>query len=159
MNEPADAFDLVLQRQIDIPPAAMWRCWTDPETLMRWFCPVPWKTTECEIDPRPGGRFRTLMQGPNGESFDGVGCYLEVVPNERLVWMSALRPGFGPAPVSTTVPIFTASITMAPQAGGTLYSARARHTDAAGCEAHAKMGFHEGWGVALDPLVAAAKAR
>ena len=87
--------DLVLERTVDVPPGLVWECWTVPEHLMKWFTPKPWRTTECEIDLRPGGIFRTKMEGPNGEHGGGSGCVLEVVPSRRFVWTGALGPGAG----------------------------------------------------------------
>ncbi|EMG12072.1 putative toxin-antitoxin system, toxin component [Leptospira interrogans serovar Grippotyphosa str. LT2186] len=90
--------DLVLERIIDVPRELVWKVWTTPEHLKPWFCPSPWKTIDCEIDLRPGGIFRTTMQSPEGENFPNLGCYLEIIPNERLVWTDALQPGFRPSP-------------------------------------------------------------
>lgn len=90
--------DLVLERIVDVPRELVWKVWTTPEHLKPWFCPSPWKTIDCEIDLRPGGIFRTTMQSPEGENFPNLGCYLEVIPNERLVWTDALQPGFRPSP-------------------------------------------------------------
>lgn len=85
--------DLVLEREIDVPPEQVWAAWTQPEHLIHWFTPKPWGTADCEIDLRPGGTFRVVMRSPEGEEIDqGAGCYLEVVPNERLVWTAALGP-------------------------------------------------------------------
>lgn len=155
-NAPA-GHDLVLQRVIDVSPQWVWRAWTDPEILRRWFTPAPWRTIECEIDLRPGGVFRTLMQSPDGQTFANAGCYLETVVNERLVWTTVLLPGFRPAVSSSPVPPFTAIIAMEPHQTGTLYVARAMHGDELGRKTHEDMGFHEGWGAALDQLVAPAK--
>jgi uncharacterized protein YndB with AHSA1/START domain len=157
MSSASAVHDLVLQRVIDVPPHLVWRAWTDPDVLMRWFTPAPWRTVECEIDLRPGGMFRTVMQSPEGETFPGAACYLEVVPNEKLVWTSALLPGFRPSVAVPGDPPFTAMIMMAQHRLGTDYVVRAMHADEAGCSAHEKMGFYEGWGAALDQLVAAAK--
>jgi uncharacterized protein YndB with AHSA1/START domain len=52
---------------------------------------------DCEIDLRPGGIFRTTMRSPEGEEFPNFGCYLEVIPNEQLIWTNALQPGYRPA--------------------------------------------------------------
>jgi uncharacterized protein YndB with AHSA1/START domain len=52
----------------------------------QWFTPAPWKTVDCEIDLRPGGLFRTVMRSPEGQEFPNVGCYLEIVENEKLIW-------------------------------------------------------------------------
>ena len=150
--------DLVLERTVDVPKELVWLAWTSPEHLKHWFCPKPWMTTECDIDLRPGGKFRTLMRGPNGESQDSTGCYLEIIPNERLVWTAALGPGFRPNAMGKLGFPFTAVISLESAGSGTKYTAHVMHADEAGCEAHAKMGFHSGWGAALDQLVAMVKA-
>ena len=74
------------ERVVDVPVERVWAAWTEPELLMQWFTPRPWTTSECEIDLRAGGKFRTVMRGPQGERHDTSGCYLEVIPNRRLVF-------------------------------------------------------------------------
>lgn len=81
--QPNAQFDLSFSRVIDVPKELVWRVWTEPELLKPWFCPLPWKTIDCEIDLRPGGIFRTTMQSPEGKEFPGTGCYLEVNPNKK----------------------------------------------------------------------------
>jgi len=93
---PSPDLDLQLEREVNVPPEAVWAAWTQPDQLVKWFTPAPWTTAECQIDLRPGGMFRTVMRSPEGEDFPNVGCYLEVVPYERLVWTSALAPGYRP---------------------------------------------------------------
>lgn len=149
--------DLVLERVVDVPPELVWKAWTEPEHLKRWFTPAPWTTVDCEIDLRPSGIFRTVMRSPEGQEFPNIGCYLEVVENERLVWTGALLPGYRPQPKLTDGPIFTAVIALEPHGNGTKYTATAIHSAEEGCAQHAAMGFHEGWGKALDQLVALAK--
>jgi uncharacterized protein YndB with AHSA1/START domain len=162
---PFDAkLDLTFQRVVDVPKEHIWRAWTQPALLMPWFCPLPWKTIEAEIDLRPGGIFRTAMQSPEGQIFPNLGCYLEVIPNQKLVWTNALLPGFRPSASSPTCGDaqadfkFTAMIELADHAGGTRYTATVVHADEAGCSQHAAMGFEGGWGTALDQLVAMVKA-
>ncbi len=152
--------DLVLEREIEVPPELVWKAWTEPEHLMKWFCPRPWKTVECEIDLRPGGAFRSVMQSPEGENMPhGESCYLEVVENRRLVWTTGLLPGYRPIPpqapdvAGCANIVFTAAILMEPSKKGTKYRAVAIHRSPEETEAHLKMGFHEGWGAALDQLV------
>ena len=148
--------DMSFERIVDVPKELVWKVWTQPEHLKPWFCPLPWKTIDCEIDLRPGGIFRTTMLSPEGQKFPGTGCYLEVIENERLTWTNALLPNFRPAVHKTGETVdffFTASIQLATHGTGTRYTATVRHADAAGCKQHEAMGFHEGWGVALDQLV------
>ena len=90
--------DLVLDREIDVPVDLVWKVWTTPEHLQHWFVPKPWTITDCTIDLRPGGAFNTVMRSPEGEEFPNSGCYLEVVPFERLIFTDTLLPGFRPAP-------------------------------------------------------------
>jgi len=96
-NQTQPQLDLSFTRIIDVPRELVWRAWTEPELLKPWFCPLPWKTIDCEIDLRPGGIFRTTMQSPEGQEFPGTGCYLEIKPNEKLIWTNALGPGYRPS--------------------------------------------------------------
>ncbi len=145
--------DLVLERTIDVPRDLVWLAWTTPEHLSKWFTPAPWSVARCELDVRPGGIFSTTMRSPEGQEFPNVGCYLEVVPKERLVFTDALLPGYRPA----AAPFMTAIIEMEDAGTGTLYRATALHHDEAGRKKHEEMGFAEGWGKALDQLVALVK--
>ena len=141
--------DLVLEREVDVPRELVWKAWTEPEHLKKWFCPKPWMVTECEIDLRPGGTFYTLMRGPEGEEFGNAGCYLEVIENEKLAFTDCLAPGFRPA----EKPFFTAIVLMEPNGKGTKYTAYAIHGNQEARKQHEEMGFHEGWGKAWAQLV------
>ena len=150
--------DLVLERVVDVAPELVWKAWTMPEYLKQWFTPAPWKTVGCEIDLKPGGKFHTVMESPEGQQFPNTGCYLEVVPNRRLTWTGALLPGFRPANHGPDVPfVFTAIIEIEPHGAGTKYTATTLHSTEEGRSKHEAMGFHHGWGAALDQLVALAK--
>lgn len=153
-------YDLRLERIVDVPPALVWRAWTEPEHLVKWFTPKPWQTVDCEIDLRPGGLFRTVMRSPEGEEFPNVGCYLETVEERLLSWTNALGPGFRPAVTEgegCAGFAFTAIIRLEPHGDGTKYIATALHAKEEDRKSHADMGFEEGWGTALDQLVAVAK--
>lgn len=150
------ALDLVLERIVDVPPALVWKAWTTPEIMVKWFTPAPWKTVSVEIGLHPGGIFKTVMQSPEGEIFDhGAGCVLEVVEGSRMVWTSALGPGYRPValPEGPANFVFTAIISIEAHGTGTKYTAVVMHSDEAGATKHKEMGFHEGWGAAFDQLV------
>lgn len=160
-HETNPDFDLVLERVVDVPVELVWHAWTTPELLKQWFTPAPWVTVDCEIDLRPGGIFRTVMRSPEGQDFPGVGCFLEVVENRRLVWTNALGAGYRPAvlPDDESCESFamTAIISLEALGAGTRYTAQVIHGDEASRRKHEAMGFHEGWGKALDQLVALVK--
>jgi uncharacterized protein YndB with AHSA1/START domain len=152
--------DILLDRTVAVPTSHLWRGWTHPDTLMKWFCPLPFLTVECDIDLRPGGAFRTVMQSPEGQRFDNAGCFLEIEQETRLVWTSALGAGFRPNALAAAAadgppPFhFTCELTFTPTESGSRYQAVGMHTTAADRAAHEAMGFVDGWGAALDQLVA-----
>jgi uncharacterized protein YndB with AHSA1/START domain len=153
---PDPRLDLVLERIVDVPKELVWKAWTTPEQLKKWFTPAPWTTADCEIDLRPGGMFRTVMRSPEGEEFPYVGCYLEVVENRRLVWTTVLGPGFRPLQSGkgeSDAIAFTAVISLDSHERGTKYTALVMHRDEAERKKHDEMGFQSGWGAAFDQLV------
>lgn len=150
---PASDRELVFTRLIDAPRAALYRCWTEPALMKQWLAPKPWETPVVEVDARPGGVFRFVMHGPNGEESDNPGVLLDVVPDEKIVFTDAFRPGWIPS----GKPSMAAEITFAEEDGKTRYTARARHWTVEEREAHEKMGFHEGWAICADQLAALAK--
>jgi uncharacterized protein YndB with AHSA1/START domain len=153
---PDPALDLVLERTIPVPPDKVWAAWTQPELLVQWFTPAPWKTVSVDIDVRPGGRSVTTMESPEGERYPNAGCYLQVEPNRLLVFTSVMTEDFRPAAPSNGAGDlgFTARIEIEPSPeGGTRYRAIAMHAHENDCKAHADMGFVDGWGAALDQLV------
>lgn len=164
--KPNPELDLMLERVVDVPQELLWEAWTTPEKLLPWFCPLPWKTIACEIDLRPGGLFHTVMQSPEGQTFPSDSCYLEVIPNAKLVWTNALEPGFRLAKRPEASPghecaefLMTATISLEPHANGTKYTAFVQHANAEARIKHEKMGFKEGWGACLDQLVAIIKSK
>ena len=157
--------DLVLERTLNAPRHIVWMALTTPEHIKKWWAPRPYQTPEVELDLRPGGRFYNKMTGPDGFMAEGNGCILDVAEGERMVWTSALGPGWRPndlGPEGCGALAFTAIMTLEDAGDGkTLYRALAMHRNPADAETHAKMGFHDGWGTCADQLgeVAAELAR
>lgn len=142
--------DLSITRLIDAPRALLWRAWTEPELVKRWFTPRPWTTPVVELDVRAGGRSRIVMRGPNGEEHDNLGVYLEVDPGRRLVFTDAYTEAWVPS----NKPFMTGVVTFADELGKTRYTATARHWNAEDRNAHEQMGFDAGWNAATDQLEA-----
>lgn len=152
--------DLVLERLLDAPRDLVWRAWTDPDQVRKWWAPRPYQTPEVDMDLRPGGRFYTRMTGPDGFDSAGEGCFLEVVEGEKVVWTSALSGGYRPVEAVEDCGgfPFTAIVTFEDAGDGkTRYRAIALHRNSADADTHAKMGFHDGWGTCADQLGEVAK--
>ncbi|MBC7367413.1 MAG: SRPBCC family protein [Undibacterium sp.] len=149
---PSDR-ELVLTRVLNASRQKIYQCWTDPKLITQWFTPPPFTTPFAETNVRGGGSSLITMRGPDGTDYPNRGVYLEVVPNERLVFTDAYVRAWEPS----EKPFMTAILTFEDAgAGKTLYTARVRHWSVADCRAHEKMGFHDGWGVATTQLEALA---
>ncbi len=160
MNTPLTInpkLDLVLERFIDAPRHLVWEALTKPEHLKEWYMPKPWgRVADCELDVRPGGIFSIDIALPEGQVFPNVGCFLEVIPMERLVWTSMLFPGYRPA-VFDDIPI-TAIVTLETVGTGTRYVFTALHRDEADFENNKASGWQQGTEIALDQFVAHVKS-
>ncbi len=148
----ADQSELILsvKRLLPAPRETVWRCWTEIDLLKQWFVPKPWKLAEAELDVRPGGRFNTVMEGPEGERMESPGCLLEVVPEKRLVFTDAFAEGFIPQPRHFMTGFVDLSDT---DTGSTQMIWSARHPDEETMKQHLEMGFEQGWNAAVDQLV------
>ncbi len=149
--------DLVFERFIDAPTRLVWEALTRPEHLKEWYMPKAWgRVARAEMDVRPGGIFSIDIALPGGQEVPNVGCVLDVVPMERLVWTSMLFPGYRPA-VFDDVPI-TAIMTMESVGAGTRYVFTALHRDEADLEKNRTSGWQQGTEMALDQLAAHVKS-
>ena len=156
-----DKFDLKLERVLDAPRNLVWKAWTDPEHIKRWWAPRPYQTPECEIELRPGGKFYTRMTGPDGFDFSGTACVLEATPAERIIWSTTMRDGYRPnefADDGCNGFPFTAVHTFEDAGEGkTRYTAIVMHASAKDRDAHAAMGFDDGWATCADQMAEVAR--
>ena len=87
MEKLAQKPSLTLTRRYAAAPEKVWRAWTDPEAIERWFGPGPGEpVSAAELDLRVGGRFRIVFGGANGNANECAGVYRDVVPNRRLAF-------------------------------------------------------------------------
>lgn len=153
MTEQTARHELSLTRIIEAPCEKLYRCWTEAELVKQWFAPLPWTISSAELDVRAGGTNSFTMRSPEGEDYPNVGVYLEVVPNERIVFTDA----FTSAWVPSAKPFMVVTIQFEDLGGGkTRYTATVLHWTAEDRESHEAMGFHEGWGQCADQLAALA---
>jgi uncharacterized protein YndB with AHSA1/START domain len=78
---------LKLERSYPVSPEKLWRAWTDPEAIKRWWGPGNNDPVSlAQLDVRVGGSFRIVFGGPEGRDHECAGVYREVVPNRKLVF-------------------------------------------------------------------------
>jgi uncharacterized protein YndB with AHSA1/START domain len=152
MQTPAKTLEI--NRLLKAPRSKVWQAWSDPALLAQWWCPRPWTTEVRAFEFHAGGSFHTFMRGPESGESDNPGCFLEVVPFERIVSTSVMTRGFQPA--KTWLPM-TAILNLSEEGEGTRYIVHVLHLDEEGAEKHVKMGFYQGWGICIDQLDALAQ--
>ena len=77
--------ELFITRIFDAPRELVWKAWTDPERMKRWWGPKNFTSPFCKIDFRVGGKYLYCMRSPEGQDFWSTGVYRKIVPLERIV--------------------------------------------------------------------------
>ncbi|MEE9912975.1 MAG: SRPBCC domain-containing protein [Deltaproteobacteria bacterium] len=84
-----DEKGIVIERVFDASRAAVWRSWTEPELIRKWWGPEGFSAPDIKVDLRVGGKYIYAMHGPKGSEWDkdmySAGVYKEIVPKEKLV--------------------------------------------------------------------------
>jgi uncharacterized protein YndB with AHSA1/START domain len=82
----SDGTELVFERTFDAPREQVWKAFTDPEIIPRWWGPHGTTTTVVEMDVRPGGRWRYVSRAADRDDVTFYGAYLDIEPPERFEW-------------------------------------------------------------------------
>ncbi|HLU83808.1 MAG TPA: SRPBCC family protein [Trueperaceae bacterium] len=140
---------LILERVFDAEPERVFRAWTEPEILKKWFAPKPFTTPKAELDVRPGGTSLIVMRDAEGNDYPNVGVYLHIEPGRRLVSTDAYREAWVPS----ERPFMTMDLRFDPLPGGkTKATYVVSHWTQEAYDQHVQMGFHEGWGTCANQL-------
>jgi uncharacterized protein YndB with AHSA1/START domain len=85
-TKTAEKTSLEIKRFINAPPARVYKAWTDPAELQRWFGPEDVRTIKIDADVRVGGKYRWDLQKQDGEEWACLGEYRELVPGKKIVF-------------------------------------------------------------------------
>jgi uncharacterized protein YndB with AHSA1/START domain len=140
---PADT-QVLITRDFAAPPDVVYRAWTTPELIKRWWNARRGTVTSAEVDLRVGGQWRYVMTAHGGFEVAFHGEYLEVVPGERIVSTEVYEGAPDAAAVNT--------ITFTPAGGGTRLTILIEHTSQENRDLHVGSGMEDGLRDALDLL-------
>ena len=93
MTDPANNIkkrDLVVSRLFDAPLELVWKAWTEPEHVMRWWGPNYFTSPTCELDFREGGTSLVCMRSPDGQDFYNTWTYRKIVPMQQIEFIQNL---------------------------------------------------------------------
>ncbi|WP_119679415.1 SRPBCC family protein [Indioceanicola profundi] len=161
-SSASDDAAFTITREFDASREAVFRAWTEPEQLERWWGPVGFALTVAGIDPRPGGTFLYRMRNDAGFDMWGRFVYREIVRPERMVYVSSFSDpsgGIVRAPFSAEWPLETLSTMVFEDLGGrTRLHLHGVPINAAEAEIRTFKAGHEsmrqGWGGTMDQLAA-----
>ena len=152
--EPEADRELTITRSFDAPARLLFLAWSRPEHLKKWFGPVGYPVTMCEMDFRKGGKWRAAMTGPTGKQQTPFGGeYLEIVPDRKIVFSNGFELPGAEKMIMT--------VTFDEKDGRTLLTIRTLFASIAQKATHVGAGMAEGIASGLDQLtdvVAALKA-
>ena len=143
---PSDT-QIQITREFDAPKHLVYKAWTTPELVRRWWHANRGEMTVCEIDLRVGGMWRYVMVADGFREVGFHGEYREIVPNERLVSTEAYE-GIPDADENATVNI----LTFAEVDGRTTMTILVEHPTKEGRDAHVESGMEAGMQDAMDLL-------
>jgi uncharacterized protein YndB with AHSA1/START domain len=154
-TKPIAEREVVITRVFDAPRSLVFRMWTDPKHVARWWGPNGFTNPVCEMDVRPGGAIRIVMRAPDGVEYPMTGVFREIVEPERLVFTNAPVDEDG-KPLLDGI----TTVTFAEHGGKTKLTVQMR---AVGLHARAVRmieGMEAGWTQSIDRLAAhVARAR
>lgn len=139
--------DLTISRVFAAPRELMFRLWTQPEHIVRWWGPHDFTVPHAEFDARPGGRLRIDFRGPDGEVFPNYGEVREVSPFDRLVFTTEYRHGGDKLLVGSLV-----TVTFSDEDKKTRVTIRAEVFHAEPEPADSLAGMEAGWNQQVDKL-------
>ena len=160
MSEHLNPVPFVLQRYIPYPKEIVFRAWTDKDALDAWFGPKGFKIRKSTLELRPGGTYHYGLQAPNGEEMWGKWTFRDIVPGERLVFISSFSNAEGGATRHTMAPVWPletlSTILFSDDNGGTTLSMHAIPLNATAEEIavfeSASAGMNAGWTGTLEKL-------
>jgi uncharacterized protein YndB with AHSA1/START domain len=141
---------ILIRREFDAPRHLVYRAWTEPELVKRWWNAKRGEVTEAEIDLRVGGRWRWVMVTEDGTEVAFHGEYREIVPNERIVStevFEGLPEGIDP---EATASVNTMTFTEVD--GRTTVEILVEHPNQEGRDAQIESGMEAGMQDAFDLL-------
>ncbi|MGF1644409.1 MAG: SRPBCC domain-containing protein [Thiotrichales bacterium] len=144
------AQEITLTRLFNAPRELVWKAWTDPYHLQRWWGPHGFVNTDCAIEMRVGGVMRLNMHAPDGNVYPCKGTFREIVAPERLVYDG--DPEDAHACGAGLPPRATVTLTLTERGEQTLLTLHTRFASAERLQAAADAGFVIGWETTLERL-------
>lgn len=151
LNTRVGEQEFVVERHFVAPRTLMFQVFTQPEHLKRWWAPQPYTIPVCTADLRPGGIWHYCMRSPEGQNHWARSVYREIVPPEKLVYISTFADEHA-NPIAG-IPEHLTTVTFTEEAGKTHVSARIQFASPAELSVAVDMGMVQGMNMTWDSLI------
>ncbi len=145
--------ELIITREFDAPRDLVWKVWTEPSHIEKWWGPRGFDTKVTDMDLRPGGKWHYVMIGPDGAEYPVNGVFSEVVPPERLVTTDEFGDEYDELMPGVDLPKgLVATALFDDQGSRTRLTLTVSHASVEDRKKHEAMGFVEGWNSSFDKM-------
>jgi len=144
---PSATREVTLTRVFDAPRSLVFKLWTEPKHLAKWWGPKSFTNPVCEVDARPGGAIRIVMRAPNGVDYPMTGSFREIVAPERLVFTTVAEDASGGRLIEGLT-----TVTFAEHGGKTTVTVHARAVALVPIAEQMIKGMDAGWTQSLEKL-------
>jgi uncharacterized protein YndB with AHSA1/START domain len=145
-------YHVVVTRVLDAPCELVYKAFTEPEQVEKWWGPAGFGTRVERLDFRPGGKWRYVMLGPEGEEYPSDGTFREIVPNKRIVTTDDFAEDFPFEDFPELPHGIVIHIIFEDMGRQTRLTIRMEHPTAEDMQKHLAMGVVDGWNSSLDCL-------
>lgn len=142
--------EIVITRLFDAPRTLVFKVWTDPQHIAKWWGPEGYSSTDCKVDLRVGGNFSLQLHGKGGDIHPCAGTFREIVEPERIVYEAVQAEGAGCG--AGLPPRSVVTVTFEDQQGKTLLTIHTRLASILDRDAALESGFGIGWESCLGRL-------
>jgi uncharacterized protein YndB with AHSA1/START domain len=146
-TKPLATRELTITRIFDAPRELVFKAWTDPKQLAKWWGPKGFTNPVCEANAKPGGAIWIVMRAPDGTEYPMKGIFREIVEPERLVFVATPVDLVGTSLIEAIT-----TVTFAEQGAKTRVTVHARAVALVAIGVRMIEGMEAGWSQSLDRL-------
>jgi len=151
-HEPAAENELIITREFDAPRDLVWKVWTEPKHIEKWWGPLGFTTRVTDIDMRVGGRWNYVMIGPDGMEYPVHGVFSEIVPPEKIVTTDEFGDAYDEMPGVDLPKGLVATALFDDLGSRTRLTLRVSHATPEDRKKHENMGVVAGWNSSFEKM-------
>ncbi len=153
MTASSEAKEITIVREFAAPRELLWKVWTEPHHIEKWWGPKGFDTRVKKVELSFGGRFVYVMTGPDGTEYPVSGKVIEIIPFEKIVSTDEFGDGEGNEHPGIDLPQgLIVTVVFEDLGGSTRMTLTISHPTAGDRKKHGAMGVVAGWNSSFDKM-------